>query len=48
MNLTVFEDLTPEAAAPLLGCTVSTVYWRIHKARKLLAKQLADEVKNEG
>jgi RNA polymerase sigma-70 factor (ECF subfamily) len=47
MNLTVFEEITPEEAASLLGCTVSTVYWRIHKARKLLARQLVDEVNYE-
>jgi RNA polymerase sigma-70 factor (ECF subfamily) len=47
INLTVFEEVTPEDAAKLLDCKTSTVYWRIHKARKLLKRQLASEVDDE-
>lgn len=47
MNLTAFEEMSPEEAAKLQGCSVSTLYWRIHKARKLLRKQLASEADYE-
>ena len=42
LTLTTFEELSPDEAAEILGCTTSTVYWRIHKARKILKKKLAN------
>ena len=42
LNLTVFEKFTPREAAAALGCTPATLYWRVFKARKLLAKQLKE------
>ena len=39
--LTGIQQLSPEEAAELEGCTVSTMYWRIHEARRLLEQRLA-------
>jgi RNA polymerase sigma-70 factor (ECF subfamily) len=40
MALTAMQGLTPDEAADVEGCTTSTIYWRIHEARKLLRKRL--------
>lgn len=48
LTLTTFEGLSPEDAADILGCTTSTVYWRIHKARKILKKNLKNSCNLEG
>lgn len=39
--LTVIEGMDPRDAADIQGCTRSTLYWRIHQARKALKKALA-------
>ena len=39
--LTGLQQLSPEEAAELEGCTVATMYWRIHEARRLLEQRLA-------
>jgi len=41
--LTVMEGLDPREAAEIQGCTRSTLYWRIHKARKILKEAMAYE-----
>jgi RNA polymerase sigma-70 factor (ECF subfamily) len=41
LTLTAFEKVSPEDAAEILGCNTGTVYWRIHKARKILKNKLA-------
>jgi len=38
--LTAIEELTPQEAATIEGCTLATMYWRLHKARKLLKQYL--------
>ena len=48
LSLTVFEDMTPDEAAEVLGCTTGTVYWRIHKARKILKETLSNSFDLEG
>ena len=40
LSLTTIEGMTPEEAAKVLRCSTGTVYWRIHKARKVLKKKL--------
>ena len=40
LSLTVFENMSPDKVAAILGCTKATVYWRIHRARKILKKNL--------
>jgi RNA polymerase sigma-70 factor, ECF subfamily len=47
LNLTTFEAMAPDKAAEVLGCTTATIYWRIHKARKLLKKTLANSCQLE-
>jgi RNA polymerase sigma-70 factor, ECF subfamily len=42
LSLTTLEDMTPDEAANVLGCSTGTVYWRIHKARKILKEKLAN------
>ena len=39
--LTGLQQLSPDEAAELEGCTVATMYWRIHEARRLLEERLA-------
>jgi RNA polymerase sigma-70 factor (ECF subfamily) len=39
--LTGLQQLSPDEAAELEGCSVSTMYWRIHEARRLLEQRLA-------
>ncbi len=45
LNLTVFEGLSTNEAAEVLGCGPATLYWRVHKARKILGKQLKELLK---
>ena len=40
--LTGLQQLSPDDAAELEGCSVATMYWRIHEARRLLEERLAD------
>lgn len=40
--LTAIEGKDPDEAAYILNCTKATFYWRIHKARKILKKELGD------
>jgi RNA polymerase sigma-70 factor (ECF subfamily) len=40
LNLTAIEEIPPDEAARMLGCSTGTVYWRIHKARKILKRKL--------
>ena len=51
LSLTTLEDMSPDEAADVLGCTTATIYWRIHKARKILKRNLANsfqlEVEND-
>ncbi|MDD3119039.1 MAG: sigma-70 family RNA polymerase sigma factor [Victivallales bacterium] len=42
LSLTVFEKFSAREAAAALGCSPATLYWRVFKARKLLAKQLRE------
>jgi RNA polymerase sigma-70 factor (ECF subfamily) len=39
-NLVVLQGMSHAEAAKLLGCTESTVSWRMHKARKMLQARL--------
>lgn len=39
--LTGLQQLSPTEAAELEGCSVATMYWRIHEARRLLEERLA-------
>ena len=38
--LTTLQGLGAREAARIEGCTAATMYWRIHKARKILKKRL--------
>ena len=38
--LTTLQGLGVREAAKIEGCTTATMYWRIHKARKILKKRL--------
>ena len=40
--LTGLQQLSPDEAAELEGCSVATMYWRIHEARRLLEQRLAE------
>ena len=39
--LTTLHDLDVSEAAQVEGCSTATMYWRIHKARKILKRRLA-------
>ena len=39
--LTGLQQHSPDEAAELEGCSVATMYWRIHEARRLLEQRLA-------
>ncbi len=43
IHIAVLSNLETEAAASLLGCSVNTLYQRIHKAKQLLREALKDE-----
>jgi RNA polymerase sigma-70 factor, ECF subfamily len=38
--LTTMHDFSPREVADMAGCSLNTIYWRIHEARKLLRTQL--------
>jgi RNA polymerase sigma-70 factor, ECF subfamily len=38
--LTAIEQFTPRKAALIEGCSIGTMYWRIHEARRLLKQRL--------
>jgi RNA polymerase sigma-70 factor (ECF subfamily) len=38
--LTTIHEFTPLEVAEMEDCSVNTIYWRIHEARKLLQKKL--------
>jgi RNA polymerase sigma-70 factor, ECF subfamily len=40
--LTSLHEKSPQEAATIEGCSTATMYWRIHKARKLLKEKLQD------
>jgi RNA polymerase sigma-70 factor (ECF subfamily) len=40
--LTILQGFEPREAARIEGCAVATLYWRVHKARKLLKAQLKE------
>jgi RNA polymerase sigma-70 factor (ECF subfamily) len=48
MVLTAMQGLTAAEAAELEECSVSTMHWRIHQARKQLRKRLQEFVKQDG
>ncbi len=41
--LSTIEGYPGDEVAEICGCTRTTVYWRLHKARKLLKRYLNDE-----
>ena len=43
IHIAILSNLETEAAASLLGCSVNTLYQRIHKAKQLLREALKDE-----
>ena len=43
IHIAVLNNLKTEEAARLLGCSVNTLYQRIHKAKQLLRDALKDE-----
>lgn len=45
ITLTAVEEKEMEEAAYILGCPKATLYWRLHKARKILGKKLGDILK---
>ncbi len=38
--MTVFEGVAPAELAAIEGCSRTTVYWRVHRARRALKKRL--------
>jgi len=42
--LTTLESLSPTEAAEIEGCSTSTMYWRIHEARKKLRHRLREHL----
>ena len=40
--LTILQGLRVGEAAEIEGCTAATMYWRIHKAKKILRKELGE------
>jgi RNA polymerase sigma-70 factor, ECF subfamily len=38
--LTAFHEMAASEVASIEGCTTSTIYWRVHEARKILKKHL--------
>lgn len=48
MVLTAIHGLTPNEAAEIEDCPVSTMHWRIHEARKQLRNRLKEYVTQDG
>jgi RNA polymerase sigma-70 factor (ECF subfamily) len=42
ITLVAIDEKDPAEAAYMLGCNKATLYWRIHKARKILGVELGD------
>lgn len=42
--LTSFEQIEPSQAAEIEGCSTSTMYWRVHEARKQLKQRLKEHL----
>ena len=42
--LTMLQGMDVREAAEIEGCATATMYWRIHKARKALKKQLGEHL----
>ena len=42
ITLVAIDEKEPSEAAYILGCNKATLYWRIHKAKKILKKELGD------
>jgi len=42
ITLVAIDEREPDEVAYILGCNKATLYWRIHKARKILGKELGD------
>lgn len=42
--LTTLEQIEPREAAKIEGCSTSTMYWRIHEARKQLKQRLREHL----
>ena len=42
ISLTILQNLTLPEAARIEGCALATMYWRVHEARRLLKKSLAE------
>jgi RNA polymerase sigma-70 factor (ECF subfamily) len=40
--LVLIEELDPAEAARIEGCSRATIYWRLHEARKRLARSLRE------
>jgi RNA polymerase sigma-70 factor (ECF subfamily) len=40
VTLVMIDDMDPSEAAKILSCPTATVYWRIHKAKKILQQKL--------
>lgn len=43
--LTTLHNLSIPEAAKVEGCSVPTLYWRVHEARRQLAKRMAARVR---
>lgn len=46
--LTAIQGVSPGEAAEIEQCTVSTMHWRIHEARKQLRNHLKEYVNSDG
>ena len=42
ITLTAIHGMTVQEAAEVEGCLMATMYWRIHRARKILKKKLTE------
>lgn len=42
ISLTIMQNITLPEAARIEGCATATMYWRVHEARRLLKKSLAE------
>ncbi len=47
MVLTAIHGVSPNEAAEIESCSVSTMHWRIHEARKQLRHRLKEYVNTE-
>ncbi len=42
--LTAIQGLEPSEVARIEGCATATIYWRIHRARKVLKERLKEHL----